>query len=225
MTIDWGDGILPQNYTGSTDIIKTYSAPGEYTVKISGTLPALAYWKDGDAGNNTSFWREGDKILRITQWGSIAWSSFYGAFSRCRNLNVTATDTPNLTNVTNMSDMFRSCTNLTGNTYFNYWNVSNVRTMGATFINCSNFNQPLNNWNVSGVTYMGYMFYYCTKFNQPLNNWNVCNVTNMDYMFDNCRSFNQNLSTWKVPNISATPTSFNFFTGISALPQWGASCP
>ena len=69
------------------------------------------------------------------------------------------------------------------------------------------------------------MFFNCTNFNQPLSGWNVCNVSNMSNMFNGCTNFNQPLNNWKVPNILIKPSNFDTGSGISALPQWGASCP
>jgi surface protein len=203
ITINWGDGST-QNIIGSGDITKTYASSGQYTIQISGTLPSLYYYKDIiDSAN------EGRKIKEITQWGDIVWDNFSRAFYNCINLNVTATDSPNLTNVQSMSSMFYSCTNLTGNTYFNNWNVSNVTNMNAMFQSCTNFNQPLSGWNVSNVTDMGDMFSSCTNFNQPLSGWNVSNVTDMSDMFSGCNNFNQPLNNWNVSGV--TNMSFMFY--------------
>lgn len=55
----------------------------------------------------------------IEQWGDIAWSSMSGAFYGCVNMDVRATDVPDLANVTSTSGMFRECSALLGNASFN----------------------------------------------------------------------------------------------------------
>jgi hypothetical protein len=42
------------------------------------------------------------KLLDISQWGNIAWTSMANAFQGCSNLTISAVDAPNLSGVTNM---------------------------------------------------------------------------------------------------------------------------
>jgi hypothetical protein len=46
------------------------------------------------------------RLIDVKQWGNVAWTSMSSAFYGCNNLNITATDKPNLASVTNMSGMF-----------------------------------------------------------------------------------------------------------------------
>ncbi|MCS7003997.1 MAG: BspA family leucine-rich repeat surface protein [Cytophagales bacterium] len=146
---------------------------------------------------------DASKLIDVTQWGNVLWSSMANAFAGCINLKISATDAPNLTNVSSMSYMFAGATSL--NQPINHWNVSNVADMSGTFAYATSFNQPLNNWNTSNVTEMNRMFAHAISFNQPLNNWNVSNVIDMSNMFDSAVSFNQSLGNWKLhSNVNLT---------------------
>jgi hypothetical protein len=45
-------------------------------------------------------------IKSVDQWGSIVWTNMKRAFRDVHNLNIAATDTPNLTQVADMGEMF-----------------------------------------------------------------------------------------------------------------------
>src|SRR5210317_1519335 len=64
------------NQTG--DVLVDFDTAGRHEIRISGDFPRI-YFNNG-----------GDKLtlLTITQWGSIAWSSFLSAFVGCTNLDV-----------------------------------------------------------------------------------------------------------------------------------------
>jgi surface protein len=72
------------------------------------------------------------------------------AFTSAANLNIKATDTPDLSKVQNMSYMFSSTINLTGN--FSGWNTSKVQNMSYMFNNAENFDQDLSSRNVEGIS-------------------------------------------------------------------------
>lgn len=164
--------------------------PGKYRVKITPkTFIRFAFNNGGDKY----------KLIDIEQWGDIVWNSMEGAFYGANNLNVSASDAPNLSIVTSMSSMFRSCTSF--NSDINHWDVSNVKDMSYMFSSAFNFNKPLDNWNVDNLTDMSYMFRNALRFNHSLNNWNVSNVTNMEHAFYNAQSFNQPLDNWDVSGV------------------------
>ena len=51
-----------------------------------------------------------NKIETVEQWGTVTWSGMSSMFRDCSNLQIAATDVPNLTNVRNMNSMFANCT-------------------------------------------------------------------------------------------------------------------
>ena len=132
-TVEWGDG-TSGSYAGTAPSpTHTYATAGDHIVSIKGDFPRIAI-------NGHPLYR--NKIRSVDQWGSIEWTSMESAFYGCENLQVLATDAPDLSKVTDMNLMFRDATNLTGN--FDHWDVSNVTEMTMMFTNATNFNQPLN---------------------------------------------------------------------------------
>lgn len=148
------------------------------------------------------------KIVNIEQWGNIKWSSMNNAFQNCENLDVTAIDTPDLSEVNDMSYMFLHCHTLIGNPTFNNWDISNVTNLKGTFNACYVFNQPLDNWNTSKVTSMELMFFMARKFNQPLANWNTSKVTQTTSMFFDALEFNQPIESWDMSSNLDTELMF-----------------
>lgn len=222
LKVDWGDG-SPVSVISSWDSPEkthSYDNAGNYVVKIYGNIPRLKV----DSINKM-------KIVKITQWGTSNWTSMELAFAGCSNLQVLATDAPNLTlttslkgmfeyaavlngdfghwdtsTITSMSYMFKGASSFNGN--ISSWNTSNVTDMSYMFSNATNFNQPLDGWNTSKVTNMSAMFQYTQVFNQPLNNWDTSSVTDMSYMFLYAASFDQPLSNWQISNVVTMTSMF-----------------
>jgi surface protein len=146
-------------------------------------------------------------IIDVTQWGSVTWTTMNGMFYNCINLNITATDLPNLTNVSEMTQMFNQCVKLNGPTNINNWNTSNVTKMSYMFAFASVFNQNVGSWNTSNVTNMANMFNNASNFNQSLGNWTLNNNVNMNYMISNtgidCINYSATLNGWS--NNTLTP--------------------
>lgn len=209
-SINWGDGNSDTNVAG--DIVHTYAASGTYEIAITGNFPRI--YTDGEA--------DYEKLMLINQWGNIRWSSMEQAFAACRNLEVVASDVPNLSQVNSLADMFSNCENLTGNEFFNLWDVSNITNMYETFTS-SNFNSDISNWNVSRVTDMQGIFRF-TDFNQDIGNWDVGNVQRMSLMFGSNSSFNQDIGNWNVSNVIGMGAMFTFATSFNQdISSWDVS--
>ncbi len=210
--VDWGDGTIGGSFEG--DATHTYATPGTYTIKIVGDFPRIYF-------NNKN---PKTKIKEINQWGNITWTSMERAFYGCNNLNVTATDVPDLSDVTSlkqmfalassvdadfslwdtkdikdMSLMFYAAYNFNGN--IATWDVSNVEDMSLMLAIAEVFNVDISSWNVSSVTDMGGMFAEAKVFNQDIGNWNVGAVESMKEMFLEAESFNQDIGNWDVSNV------------------------
>jgi surface protein len=191
-SIDWGDGTVEENQTGN--VIHTYTAAGQYTVKITGPFPRLYI------NNNSTY---DTKLTSVTAWGNNIWSSMASAFYGATNLTITATDSPVLHQVTSMAGIFRDATSF--NSDISDWDVSNVTDMSYMFYNAVSFDQDISSWDVSNVTTMRYMFSNADIFNQDISGWDVSNVTNMFYMFSATDSFNQPIGDWgnKTSNVTS----------------------
>lgn len=205
-TVQWGDN-SESNITSynQVEVTHTYVNPGIYNLNITGLLDG---WSFGNSAIHTS--GDSNKLLEISQWGNLQFgnSSYY--FSGATNLNLTATDAPNLNGTTNLSEAFYNCHNIGSSGSMDNWDVSHVTNMQGMFWDAYSFNQPLGNWNVSQVTGMNYMFYLASAFNQPLGTWDVSHVTNMQGMFsgngpytnsNDYTVFNKSIGDWNVSKV------------------------
>ncbi len=192
------NGLNTWQYTGITgNTTCVYSTPGTYTLRIRGTFPRIFFNNEGDC----------QKILRVEQWGTQAWTSMGSAFMGCSNLTLTAPDAPNLSNVTDMRNIFYGASAMNQN--INGWDVSHVTDMAGAFQGASAFNQPLASWNTANVTMMAGMFWDATAFNQPIGSWNTGNVTHMSYMFYNAAAFNQPIGSWNTAKVQDMSMMFS----------------
>ena len=207
-SVDWGDSMSDTGQNG--DATHTYTTPGAYTVRISGSFPRFYGF-----GNNSADRTHRDKIIAINQWGNQQWTSMQDAFTGSVNLVGMATDIPDLSGLTRLDGMFF------GASIFNQdisgWDVSNVTNMTSMFSGAAAFNQDIGDWDVSSVTGgMGEMFNGASAFNQDIGDWNVGNVTTMGAMFISASAFNQDISSWNVSNVT---NMAGMFSGAAAFDQ------
>ncbi len=112
------------------------------------------------------------QLLEIAAWGDVVWDNMREVFAGCRNMEISATDLPNMSFVHDCEGMFSGCStmnspNLSG------WNMSTVRNISGMFAGCTNFNQPLDRWDVSHVEKMDGLFVQANAFDQPLGTWEL----------------------------------------------------
>ncbi len=195
-SVDWGDATSSSGLTGTA--IHTYSVAGTYTVRISGAFPRIYFNNTGDC----------QKILSVEQWGTaMSWKSFTSAFNGCTNLQVNATDAPDLSSVSDLSFAFANCSSL--NADLNNWNTSNVISLNSTFYKCISFNKSLNNWDTKNVTDLGATFKSCSTYNQSMNNWNTAKVISLVETFHDAVAFNGDITTWNTSNVTSLQNTFN----------------
>ena len=196
-TVDWGDGTASTDHTETSLAKHTYTAPGTYTIAITGTFPQIHFNGGGDI----------TRIFTVKQWGTIAWSSMENSFTSCSNLVIEAgAGRPDLRAVTSMRRMFLGATII--NQPLGDWDVSKVTDMAAMFQNARAFNQDLSNWKVGAVRDMNRMFNGASAFNQPIGGWDVGAVTDMTAMFNEAAVFNQDLSNWNVSAVTGMAEMF-----------------
>ncbi len=227
ITVDWGDSNSDSFITAGNKT-HTYSAPGEYTVSVTGRWSGIFFQGAGDCL----------KMSEVQQWGNLIWGGMYQAFMGCENLTFSYTDEPafNLTNydfndafaqtklnndvswlpsgIIGMSNMFYACTDF--NQDLSSLDTSSCTDMSAMFAACTSFNGNITNWDTSACTSMISMFYGCTAFNQNISTWDVSSVTDMSIMFYTCSNFNQNIGSW---NTSSCITMSSMFFGCSVFNQ------
>ncbi|AZB30408.1 BspA family leucine-rich repeat surface protein [Chryseobacterium balustinum] len=211
-SIYWEEIGYPQNHSTLTNISSAYQilinfveplnpnpADATYRLKITngnGNFHSIRFADSTLYPNGTGLVGDSDKLLTIEQWGTTPWSTMKQAFSMCRNMDITATDIPNLSNITSLQNTFVACNNLVGNSSMANWDISNVTDLSLTFSACLLFNQPIGSWNTSNVTLMSSTFSTATIFNQPLSNWNTSKVEDTAAMFLNAVAFNQPIGNW-----------------------------
>ncbi|MCS4139564.1 surface protein, partial [Salinibacter ruber] len=180
--------------TATDEVTVTFPNPGVYRVKISGSFTRIHF--GGDAGGDT------DKIVEVSQWGYIQWSTMENAFAETSSLDISAQDTPDLSDVTSMARMFREASSLTASSSsIGQWDVSGVTNMGEMFFESGSFNQDISSWDVSSVKNMERMFRGAVSFDQDIGQWDVSSVTNMRLTFFEATSFNQDISSWDVSSV------------------------
>jgi surface protein len=215
-TVYWGDGTFSEVTSwDDPDKIHNYSISGMYNITVRGTIIG---WQFNNGGDRL-------KLIQILQWGDLNLGNSGSYFYGCSNLvNITATDTLNLTDTTNLNSIFRSCSSLKLINGLNGWVLSNVLDLSFMFANATQFNQDISNWNVSRVTSVAYMFYNAYIFNQPIGNWDMSQVMNMSYMFYYDRMFNQAIGNWDVSRVTTMAYMFHSATGFNQnIGSWNLS--
>ena len=214
-TIDWGDGNSDDlSYANRTHI---YAASGTYTVTISGTME--------DGIGFPLFGGDMAKITEISNWGN-ADIGIREAFENCTNLDISATDAPDIS-TTDMSASFRDCDTFT-NIDLSQWEVSSVQDFNEFFRDCTNLQTAnIGAWNLSSATNLQSMFYQSTSFDEDIGGWDVSNVINMRTMF-NCQFtigiFNQDISNWNTSNVQDMSFMFQGQTNFNqSIGGWNMS--
>ncbi len=227
------DGIIEATaQTGSYTC--SYATPGVYTIRVGGVFPEFYLNNSGDKL----------KMISINQWGKNKWRSLSVAFYGAANMDVIATDVPDLSRAESIFSVFKGNTSLRGESANWGWDVSTIVNMGGAFADTRHFNQDIGLWNVSNVVFAGglfnnaaafnnggsdsiknwntgkmtamnAMFQNAVKFNQPIGSWNVSKAELMSEMFNGARAFNQSLANWRLDSLIST-------TGLPNSPWSGA---
>jgi surface protein len=221
-TVEWGDGqadtITSATWTPADPAVThTYATPGLYDLKFKGALPAFQFSNAGD---------DKLKILDVKQWGPNVWDTAQEMFSGCANLQMSATDAPNLSGVTSLIAMFAGATVFNG--AIGHWDTSNVTSMESMFAGAKAFNQPLGSWDMSNVVNIRYMFGEADAFNQNISTWDTSSVTDMSGMFYFAVAFNQPINSagghWDTSNVTAMNGMFSSASAFNQdIESWDTS--
>lgn len=161
-TVDWGDGSTSEIASfDSADKVHTYTSPGTHEVKITGTIGGWAFNGAGDK----------DKISDIKNWGPFSFIST-GSFKGCTNLQITATDGPN---VLNLAEAFEGCTSLT-DVDVSKWDTSSTVDARAAFKDAIGaILKGLFFWKIQAILYASKFLYNATlptvEYDRVLTNW------------------------------------------------------
>lgn len=209
-TVDCNNDGAPEATGQTGDYTCTFPNEGTHTVRIGGTFPRLFFNNSGDKL----------KLSSVDQWGTIAWASMDRAFFGAENMDLKATDTPDLSNVTTANGMFRDARSLKGETANWDWNLGRLTNLSSMFSGARQFNQNLGGWDVSNITNMGNMFANTAAFNNggsdSIKNWNTGKLIFADGMFASATAFNQPIGSW---NMSSATSLRRMFYGATAFNQ------
>ena len=215
--VDWGDSSADLDIT--EDVVHTYEIPGTYSIVVTGQFPRIYFDSQPYELKN-----DRKKLIAIDQWGDNEWKSMELAFTGCENMDILATDMPDLSSVFRMFYGFRFCSSLVGNPSIGQWDVSNVVSMAFLFGECSSFNQDIGPWDVSNALNLVGMFDKATSFNQDIGGWDVSSVKYLSLMFDDAHAFNQDIGNWDVSNVIAMRSVFGRATSFNQdISGWDVS--
>lgn len=193
VTINWGDGTAPKEYTTALPSYPYADAAGIKTIRIDGTFTGWgsADWPDWSA----------DCITEVTEWGDTGTTDVTAGFSYATNL----TDVARIPQTaTDWNSLFYATSAKLSN--LNDLDTSRVTSLNSVFSE-SGFNSDISSWDTSQVTDMSWMFYMAPSFNQPIGNWDTSNVTNLELMFSEAGSFNQSLD-WDTSKVTTLEMMF-----------------
>lgn len=154
-TVDCNNDGVTEVYGQTASYTCNYATPGIYTIRIGGAFPWFIVNGRGDRL----------KLLSIDQWGTNMWKNMRSAFAGAENMDVKATDTPDLSQTTDLSWMFIGNKSLKGESANWNWNTSTITKMSGIFQNANQFNQNIGSWDVSKVTDTAAMFNGASAFN------------------------------------------------------------
>ncbi|MEN9797554.1 MAG: hypothetical protein RL653_1250, partial [Pseudomonadota bacterium] len=231
VTIDWGGstanapaGECPTTLTAtSTSVTQcTYDAPGQYTVKVNGTLEWFG---------KTNGYPLAQKIIKVTAWGALNLQSLEGAFHNPiynptlpvpRGIQEVPAELP--PTVTNLNYAFAVTPSFQQS--LDTWDTSHVTTMKGTFYR-SKYNASIADWDTRSVTDLSELFDMNDAFNQPLDAhevtrfgrtytaWDVRNVTTFKNTFGSASAFNQSLAHWDTSAATDLTSMFSFASAFN----------
>lgn len=220
----WGDGT--EDTITEWDALATkhtYPEPGTYTITISGEMVGWSFYTY-DAALEREIRGDADKLLEISSWGCFDFGNTNGQFFGCKNLEITADDTPALTHTSTARKMFEGCEVLTEVPLINTWNFSNITSMEAMFAGALQFNQDISAWDVSKVDSMERMFDMALVFNQDISSWDVSKTTTFKQMFLHAKKFDQDISSWTVSSAITLEEMFMWATSFNQdISAWDLS--
>ena len=190
-TVDWTSDGTPDGTVTSykdADAVSPLLGAGTHTVTIVGDLEGWNFSHESTSGL---------LITDVAQWGDVQLGNDFGYFLNTANLQVSASDAPDLTSITTLEGMFLSSTSL-ANPDFSSWNTGTITNFSSMFRDATAFNGNLVSWDVSSGIHFQAMFQDAPAFNQELNLWNVSQGQNFSDMFNGANLFNGDVTNWNV---------------------------
>lgn len=198
-TVSWGDGTISHiSSYNSLDVEHIYKTKNTiHEIRISGVIIGWSFMDQYNYAVNDNL-----KIIEIYNWGDLALGDTKGQFYECKNLNVLASDAPDLSKTLSLNLAFAKCENL-NNENFSTWDTSNILNMNHMFLDCFRFSgYGLSNWSTANVISMKGMFKNASAFNEDIASWDTSRMANISEAFYSAKKFNRDISRWEISNIS-----------------------
>ena len=150
-TVDWGDGTI-ETITTYNGFSHQYEYIGEHMISITGTFPNIFI------ANGT----EKLKIKRVTNLGTVGWTSLNKAFQGCTNLTEFTVGSTDTSGVTTIANILLNCSSLT-NVDLSAMDTTLVTNMDSALLGCSSITSVyVSGWNTGACTRMAAMFLNCS---------------------------------------------------------------
>ena len=210
-TVDWGDSSGLDTITAydQANVTHTYASAGEYNISINGTISG---WRFNTVGDRM-------KITDVSQWGDLNLGNSKGYFYGCSNLDVTASDSLNLTDTTTLYQAFCGCSGLTSLDVSN-WDISNVSSFFMAFDGCTALTSlNTTKWDTANVTSFKYAFRVCSGLTTlDTSGWNTANVDSFYLAFSGCSGLTSlNTTNWDTGNVESFRYAFYNCAGLTSL--------
>ena len=195
--IDWGDNTTSTiTAYNDADLTHVYSVGGIYSVKINGSFPEIKFNSSGDRL----------KLMSINNWGINQWRRMEASFGGCNNLEIYATDIPDMSLCTSFFRAFNGCTSLTEIPNINQWNMQAATTLRSMFDGTGlTGHLDLSGWQLLSCADLGtggsFPFMNNTNITSlDVSNWNFRPAgTQFNYFINNCDSLTTitGMTTWQ----------------------------
>ena len=237
ITLDCGQGTEPLDIVepGFFSAACTYSAPGTYTIEVSGRLANLGWDLSGgtigtiqfayyDVNTDSIVFDTGSFsdplhmpfLARVESFGDIGLVGLNGAFASNDVLEYVAPLPPTVDSLRNM--MAGSTANPTG---LETWNTSNVVNLRGTFAFASNFDRDISGWDTSSVITFEKTFQEADSFNRDISGWDTSAGEFFRGMFASADLFNQPVSDIGGWNMSSASDVSAMFANADSFNQSG----
>lgn len=199
-----------------------------------GVVPSL--W---DLDRNLPIVAHNLKLTQITHWGTEFTHSIVSnagtRFMHCKNMDITATDSPDFTSQSHVINLFYNCSSLTDpNNTLNTNTLVGPHTTSAhqAFYKCGLYNNDLTNWETENVSDFFRTFSYATAFNGDITNWRLDSASTLGETFWKAESFNRDLNTnvrsdgnlaWDTSSVTSFHGTFAYSAFNHSLDKWNIS--
>ena len=194
--IDEETNITTANYPNGYDC--NYTSAGIYTIRVKDNngnkkgFRRIRFYNNGQSGDAL-------KLLRIEQWGTAVWSSMEDAYHNAKNLEINATDAPNLSKTSSLNAMFMNAVKVDPDV--SVWDTSNIKDMTNLFRNAKQADPDVSNWNTAKVTKMQGVFRDAISADPDVSNWDTSKVTTMLQMFRGATIADPDVSGWNTSKV------------------------